>query len=236
MKYNLKGGVLIIGSLFWQDDRDNGDGIRKQWRTAHLDMNRSINVSMPIRYGRFSSANAYTMIFDNTMSIDKHGIAKAVPFKTNPNSWEQLKFETERLSQAEGTGKRFIKWSPTMNEAWCICSICFNPKVDSQLKSDILNNWGAALNESQAGYLYFAQRPEKYCLTLQGELLIPWPRESDAVDYLIATSTQPRNRGDVPLLTIQEIANHVSNRDYFRQNMRHGITTYQDESISKILS
>lgn len=52
----LKGGVLIIGSLLWQDSSTDvpGDNLRKRWRTEHLDMNHKVAVKVPIRYGRYS--------------------------------------------------------------------------------------------------------------------------------------------------------------------------------------
>lgn len=53
--FNLKGGVLIIGSLLWQDYLNKlGDDIRKTWRVKHLLVDSKIMISVPIRYGRYS--------------------------------------------------------------------------------------------------------------------------------------------------------------------------------------
>ena len=52
-------GVLIIGSLYW----DNAN--REQWRQERLDPNHKLCVHAPIRYGRQSAnrGNSYTMVF-----------------------------------------------------------------------------------------------------------------------------------------------------------------------------
>jgi hypothetical protein len=116
MDYNLNGGVLIIGSLFWQDDLDQTkkDRLRKKWRSDRLIMDKSIKVSVPIRYGRFSGSQekgnlTYTMVFDSSLPKEKFGKAKAVPFKKSLSNWNELRVEVGALSGAEGTGKDFIK-------------------------------------------------------------------------------------------------------------------------------
>ena len=51
----LRGGVLLIGSLAWQNDldQDKHDHIRIDWRAKHLGPNYTF-VKVPIRYGRYS--------------------------------------------------------------------------------------------------------------------------------------------------------------------------------------
>jgi hypothetical protein len=238
MNYNLKGGVLIIGSLLWQDDRDSkDDGIRKRWRENRLDLDKSITVSLPIRYGRFSGSEkkgnqTYTMVFDSSLPNEKFGKAKVVPFKRSITNWEQLQDEVRALLEAEGNGISFIKG----NDAWCICCIAFNKNVSKEKKNDVFDKWSQALSENQSGSKYFSQNPASYSCTSQGELEIPWPVELKGLDFLIATSTQSRNRNGISELTIQEIADHVPNREYLKPNISHGITTYQDDEILKALN
>ena len=69
----------------------------------------------------------------------------------------------------------------------------------------------------------------------KGYFTFPWPEELDNYDFLIAASTQPKLRKGVKVLTVEEIANHVKNREYFYPNRKHGITTHQDVKILKIL-
>jgi hypothetical protein len=120
--------------------------------------------------------------------------------------------------------------------AWCVCCILFNKKVSTEKRSDIPSKWSLALNENQSGSNYFSQNAASYSCTTQGELEIPWPAELEWLDFLIATSTQPRNREGIDELTIQEIADHVPNREYLKPNISHGITTYQDNEILKALN
>ena len=67
----LKGGVIIIGSLLWQDDLklNTNDKIRYNWRNTSLNLSEKILVKLPIRYGRYSDGNIYTMVF--SMNCEK---------------------------------------------------------------------------------------------------------------------------------------------------------------------
>lgn len=48
----LSGGVIIIGSLFWDDDLNTSDNLRKTWRENSLDLQNKILAKLPIRYVR----------------------------------------------------------------------------------------------------------------------------------------------------------------------------------------
>jgi len=82
MKQNeskYKGGVLIIGSLFWENSE-----LRRKWRDQQLDIENIIRVKLPIRYGRKSESRnyTYTMIFStDCRSKDKLGEGIFIPFK-----------------------------------------------------------------------------------------------------------------------------------------------------------
>ena len=71
---DLKGGVLIIGSLLWQDHLDEvGDDIRKNWRDNSLLLANKIQVKTPIRYGRFSdNSKIYTKLFISKIFLTQH--------------------------------------------------------------------------------------------------------------------------------------------------------------------
>lgn len=53
----LTAGVLIIGSLLWDSEKE-----RPAWRAARLDVAGAQTVTAPIRYGRLSESR-YTMVF-----------------------------------------------------------------------------------------------------------------------------------------------------------------------------
>ncbi|MBL6448428.1 hypothetical protein JMN32_19095 [Fulvivirga sp. 29W222] len=233
MKFNLKGGALLIGSLFWQDDlvRGSGDEIRKTWRQSRLKMNEVVNVQVPIRYGRFSSmSNTYTMIFDKEA---KAGIAKAVPFSnTDITHFGDIKTEVMEISKAEGQhDESFIK-----NErAWCVCTVLINPKIESSTKAYILSQWQNELMSNPAGYQYFKSNTQRYCVHPTGELDSPWPDEAVDFDFLIATATKEKKRDGVNEISPLEVAKYVQNRPYFYPNVENGISTFQDEEIKRHL-
>lgn len=232
---DLKGGVLIIGSLFWQNYRDEeGDDIRKNWRDIHLKILESIDVSVPIRYGRFSGSDekggqVYTMIFDNKLHANQFGRAKVVPFKKKPICWDDLRREVIELSNAEGLGKQFLKG----DNNWGACCIVLNPRLDISRKKLILNDWKVELRKYPTSYSIFVIDHSVFSATNQGELLIDWPIEAEDFDYLIATSTRPQNRGNNIPITPEEIAKYVNNRRCFFENINNGIGTYQDVEIKR---
>ncbi|WP_243471712.1 hypothetical protein [Winogradskyella sp. MH6] len=237
MKYNLEGGVLIIGSLYWQDWlNEEGDDIRKNWRDNHLDMTSVRDVKAPVRYGRFSGKaelnnQTYTMVFDKELPEEKYGNVKVVPFKTKFEDWKMMKDEVHRLSNSEG-GKtdEFIKGN---KQPWCVCGIIINPKVETLIKKDLLSNWSRSLRENKIGYKNFEDIYSEFSMSINGEFLFSWPDEVENLDVLIATATRPKLREGAEKLTIQEISNHVDNRAYFMPNLECGINTFQDEEILK---
>jgi hypothetical protein len=231
MEFELKGGVLIIGSLFWQDDKNpqKKDELRLKWRQENLNITQSVEVEIPIRYGRFSKEASYTMVFDNSLSKEDYGTGKAVPFLNSKSTLNQLNSLTHSLSEIEGgTTNTFIKG---FKDVWCVCGIVFNPAVPKEVKANILQKWGSKLKENQTGYQTFKKSAEKYSMSQSGELLIRWPDNLDSLDLLIATSTKPKKRENSIELTPKEIANYMHNRNYFLPNIHHGIRTFQDNDI-----
>jgi len=109
-KIELKGGVIIIGSLLWEDDLDKGDNLRNNWRINSLDLQGKILVKLPIRYGRYSKNNIYTMVFSlNCEKNSKLGTGYIIPFKQNTiKHLDILVSEARKMSEAEGMKNRFI--------------------------------------------------------------------------------------------------------------------------------
>ena len=172
------------------------------------------------------------MVFDKSLPAAKYGKAKAISFKRDIASWNQLKEEVIALSEAEGEGNDFVKG----DNAWCVCCILFNKTTSPETREKILSNWSQALRQNARGFDHFAQHVVAYSCTLQGELEIPWPTEIEKFDFLLATSTQPRNRTDIVQLTIQEITSHIVNREYFIPNFLRNIGTYQDRDILRTIN
>lgn len=86
----LKGGVIIIGSLLW-DDKNK----RKNWRKGHLNCDEAFRVELPIRYGRYSKdrRKEYTMVFSKDCQKNKKrsGTGWIFPLKKEIDSFDELK-------------------------------------------------------------------------------------------------------------------------------------------------
>jgi hypothetical protein len=234
--FNLKGGVLIIGSLLWDDALNNNDKIRKKWRKMRLQSDKKILVKLPIRYGRLSNNNIFTMLFSmNCERYNQYGTGYIIPFKSNPfNTHRQMLYEAKALAKAEGIPER-------LECSWGKVSIIFNPKLSQELKERVLNVWKLKFHKlDQKDYRLGNEKP---CLNKNFELSISWPKcifsRSRSVlselDFLLATATKP-NKKDYP--TSLDIAAKVRQdkiRYYFAQNIQSGITTFQDREIIKYL-
>jgi hypothetical protein len=95
---NYKGGVIIIGSLLWDNAR------RHEWRTSSLEsLENKIAVPARIRYGRESDTrrHTHTMIFSNH-STTGLGRGYVIAFKQSIENKEILKEQAIALAKAEG--------------------------------------------------------------------------------------------------------------------------------------
>ncbi|MDZ4341070.1 MAG: hypothetical protein U1E51_01365, partial [Candidatus Binatia bacterium] len=102
---NFNGGVIIIGSLLWDDNKG-----RKAWRQDYLrPKDTKIPVPLKIRYGRESESRncTYTMIFSNHPTTEL-GQGYVWGFKENSKIEGMLEKQAIALAKVEGicTDKR----------------------------------------------------------------------------------------------------------------------------------
>ena len=88
-------GVLIIGSLYWRPEG------RDRWRRWRLDSDNKWLVKAPIRYGRRSQNQTYTMIFSPEHQEDQFGQAVVVQCRRDVACAPDLIREAEWLWSAE---------------------------------------------------------------------------------------------------------------------------------------
>ena len=142
---NIKGGVMIMGSLLWQSHlkTEKNDNIRSDWRNNHLSIDEKILVKIPIRYGRLSQSNIYTMVLSNNCCKKKNGTGYIVPFKNkNISTLEELMSESTAISIAEGMKGHFVSKERGTENIWCSLGILFNPKyTDIVSKKNIIEAW-----------------------------------------------------------------------------------------------
>lgn len=236
--FKLKGGVLIIGSLLWQDHLYSlGDDIRKFWRADHLLTESKIIVKVPIRYGRLSNQdNIFTMTFSKSVSNSKRGTGYFIPFsKSFITSEIELINEALALSGAEGMRGRFVG----RPDNWGTLGILFNDKkIDGPLKNKLITLWQNMITETnEFDNQHYKLNKESPCIKPNGTLNFQWisPVDSrlkdllDSYDFLIATATRPTNYPKINKLA--KNVNADKSRHYFIENYKHGITTFQDIAV-----
>ena len=225
----LDAGVLIIGSLLWDKDR-------QQWRDERLDCNQSELVSAPIRYGRRSGKRrgyTYTMVFSKSAPA---GRARVLRYSHAITSADDLTTEALRLWEAEelsrNTGRIAASWG-------CVALLC-NPK--SKIPEDILKAWAQRIQREPVYGSPSHLADEDALISKDGLLQIDWPcciggGAPVDLDLILVTANDPTLTG-TPLSypTVETIVNAWNGADprhaeYFWKNTDHAITTFQDDEI-----
>ncbi|GJM17606.1 MAG: hypothetical protein DHS20C13_29330 [Thermodesulfobacteriota bacterium] len=232
---NLKSGVLIIGSLLWQDYVHRiGDDIRLNWRNSYLDLDNKIHVKVPIRYGRISNSEIPTMVFSNYMKT-KLGFGYLVPFKNKIHSEDQLISHTVALSVAEGMRGNFVT-------SWGVLVYLFNNnKISNEDKKEIVRFFRKRKNRSFEIKDY-KTKGERSCLTKSMKLDINWiepiaksdQEELETFDVIFATATKPNPIRPTTKILAEKIWEDTD-RMYFLNNLANGIITQDDFEISSQL-
>jgi hypothetical protein len=121
-----------------------------------------------------------------------------------------------------------------------VIGILFNPHFDAEQKQAILDKYQQQLNAENLGneFTRFCIASESSILSKQGEILIQWPATTnperqkalDKLDFIIATC--PKQNLDVyPDAEAIKALVLKDDRNYFYNNVAHGISTYQDRQI-----
>ncbi len=224
----LSVGVLVISSLYWEPDR-------QQWRDTRLRMEQAVDVSAPIRYGRISEGrgNTYTMVFSRRCAA---GQAKAVPCQDSVRTPGDLVTEAEHLWAAEERTHR----NGRIGKKWGCVTLLPNPQRN--IPVEFRNAWAARIRtERHYGNIGQAQG-EGELVNKSGILQIAWPalvadNTPVPLDLLLATATQPDLTGQPRTYAAPETIaaawrnDRQDNVRYFRNNVRDGIRTFEDEAI-----
>lgn len=231
----LRGGVIIIGSLLW----DNAG--RSEWRGHSLDpLENKVPLALRIRYGRESGdkrCHTYTMILSNhpTTALGQSyilGLNKKIETK------EMLRQEIIALAKAEGV---WTEESSFLAKRWGAVGLLINPSLNNAklLKS----MWVQLFRHHRCDHPRNGYDASRFCIDdepsvidADGFLQIDWSPEMNAFDFLLATPTAPKPR---TLLSAKAIAHRMNERNYrkyFDGNRASGITTYQDDEILDYLT
>ena len=223
-KMNLKGGVIIIGSLLWDNAK------RCEWRRSSLeDLETKVAVPLKIRYGRLSGTNrchTYTMIFSNHPTTGL-GQGYVVGFKRKIESEEMLSEEVIALAKAEGTWtgeERFKNWG--------VVGLLANESKPNSEAIKLL--WARLFQQHKpTGYDHSQYRigDERPVITNDGFLHLEPTFEMNDFDFLLATPTLPNPKR---ALTPREVGDKMIKQNYrlyFNENIANNITTFQDDEI-----
>lgn len=233
-KMHLKGSVIIIGSLLWDNK------VRCEWRKRSLDvLENKIPLPVRIRYGRESGEKrhyTYTMIFSNHPTTGL-GQGFIVRLKNKIENEEMLKEQAIALAKAEGI---WIDKQHFLGKNWGAVGLLVNEK---KLYADLIKSiWMQLFQEFRCDQSQCRYDHTKYCISDElpvidkdGFLHIDWTPEMNDFDFLIATPTAPNPRR---ALSAKEIAEKMIQRNYrvyFDNNRASNITTFQDDDILKKL-
>jgi Protein of unknown function (DUF2934) len=229
---SLSVGVLIIGSLYW-----NNEGGRDRWRRWRLDTDRDHEslVRAPIQYGRRSNTGTFTMVFSE-LPEDQLGQAIIVPCHRKVSSLADLIAEAEWLWSAEEKkvpGLCTLSPKQSISANWGCVALMHNPQ--SNVPQELLDGWARHVKAN-----YNASQLRR--VDSRGTLLIDWRHLTGGgpglPDLLLATANDPER----PYPTVQQIAdawNGEPDKDkraeYFRLNRKNGIYTFQDHDIEERL-
>jgi hypothetical protein len=231
---DLKIGILIIGSLWW--DKIHG---RPDWREKYLCPAEAINVPAPIRYGRFSAKrDSYTMLFSSSAGP---GQAKVVPCANSIREPKDLVEESERLwsAEAEVNGQISSIWQSGRDGGGVV--LCINEERSSNNHDLVIDAWKQRVLKEPTVYSNFPKSPDdKSSLVSKEGILSFWPN-SVKLDFLLATANYPfKLDKPAPFPDPGAIANawlkNLDKLEYFNGNCGNDIRTFQDEQIALVLS
>ena len=224
----MKIGVLIIGSLYWDDEPP-----RPGWRAERLDCMHHEHVKAPIRYGRRSQkrGNSYTMVLSQGLGAGEFGTAIAVPCGSRDLIAEASWLWAAETKSSGGPTDR-------ISAGFGCVALLENP--DLRLPDEVREEWtDRVAREPDYGNL-IRVKGEDDVLDRSGFLKMCWPRTvaGSPLEWnaLLATANSPKgsSRG---YPSAQKIADAWSTPEgggevgYFWNNRKHGITTHQDAKI-----
>jgi hypothetical protein len=246
----IKGGVITMGSLFWESGRNCLKAIesirlgklRTKWRNENLVIADSEQVKLPIRYGKISSSrkNTYTMIFSREY-LNEECFGQIIPFKDAIDFYTpgMVEEQTKKMAEAEGIFKENREW---LAIDWCVMAIWINPNSTAPIINHLRQEWDNILNTQSYRFRGNSRRETDYSgyndpvLLNNNFELIDVPIKCN-FDFLLLTYTKPdANYPDVE--TIAEAINCKQSKynTYLKRNIESKIITSDDKKIRSFLS
>ena len=238
---HIRGGVIIIGSLFWETgDKKNTiqekkpkelGQFRKKWREENLHLAEKKTIPLPIRYGRCSSTRkcTYTMVFSETV-LQNLGQGLIIPFnkKFDFSKYITLKEQAILLAKAEGIIEVTKKQEKQLYKKWGCIAVYINK--NSEYKEVIKKYWEKLIKLKTSKYdingierFEFANNSplinDKFMLSENVQV------DTD-LDFLLFTYIQPKHRNESleaypTAIEIAEEINRTGYETYFYKNIEN---------------
>lgn len=214
----MKCGVLIIGSLLWDDETPG----RSEWREKRLSMPDRISASAHFHYGRKSQSrgNTFTMAFSADVPLAR-GVV--VPCTHQVASLGDLLSEAISLWKAEAPGAA----TGAIGAGWGCVGALFGSDQNAR-----------RLESAWASHSAKAKVQCTPVIGADGRAHLPWPIAGDGnpVDFDVILFTATTAEAKKP--TVEEVADAwiaQSKRfeKYFFLNVQNGIRTPEDLDIWK---
>jgi hypothetical protein len=235
-------GILIIGSLHWSTQPH-----REFWRDRYLQKGTDVVVKVPIRYGRLSSTNTYTMVFGRGCEM---GEARVFECKSTISSIGELVREAQALWLAESRDGTAPQPSETLSAGWGCVTLLANDQ--SNVPQSLLDQWAERVSQERFGKVCERSYDHRRysvkglsAITDRGGLAVDWPNRADTgkrlagFGLLLATATRPTPHGGTgdfaPVDVIAEAWNEREDATYFHSNRANGFHTFQDGAIAALL-
>ena len=231
-KEKIRIGVLMIGSLFWSKRPH-----RAEWRSKQLNLAAWQYVSVPIRYGRRSSGwnCSFTMVFSTELGQDQLGRGILVPCQSGDLFGEATALWTAETPDGENSEKR-------ISADWGCVALLQNS--ERPISTELRDQWTWRVSAEPSYGKFNSASGEELVVDDSGFLNIAWPTTDTGidpgVDVILATATNPTIvKGKYPpvedIAAAWRLGKGKADGRYFRNNRCHGIRTFQDDMIEKLL-
>jgi hypothetical protein len=220
----MRGAILIIGSLLWDEER-------AAWRSSRLSSDERQLVRTPINYGRrsHSRGNTFTMTFIPNAPL---GQGVLLPCKNPVLTFEDLLTEAQELWRAE---------AKTVARG-CIGVLFREPKAKTESLGKAWGCVGVLFRDPASGYAQnwcevFRKKASPVSpVDDRGILGIPWPETTERVaadaDFILGTATRRECESPSVKDIVDAWLNQVGGHEhYFFKNVEAGIRTHQDGAI-----
>ena len=225
-------GVLMIGSLYWCNRSH-----RVRWRRDRLDVAAKQYVSVPIRYGRRSSGwnCSFTMVFSTELGQDQLGCGILVPCCSGDLFGEATALWTAETPDGENPEKR-------ISADWGCVALLQNS--ERPISPELRNHWTQRVSKEPCYGKLNSASGEEVVVDDSGFLNIAWPTIDSGIapdfDVILATATNPtivegKYHAIEDIAAAWRVGKGKADGRYFRNNRCHGIRTFRDDKIKKLL-